>query len=129
VDPQFQAIAQWVLDVCDATALPATLPDDNLEVHRLWKRFSAGHLLTVAAPSQVWDADSNLVVEDVTEQLHQPAVQRTKKSFWNRRDVERVLEGKSKEFIDEFYRIDLEIQKFFSSPTTRRLPSRTKSEC
>jgi hypothetical protein len=120
VDPQFEAIAGWVLEVCKATALPRTLPDDNPEVHRLFQQFSGGRMLTVTVPS----------VEDVTDHhIYQPAVRRTRKSVWNRGDVERALEGKSQDFIDEFYRIDAEIRQFFSSPTARRLPSRTKSEC
>jgi hypothetical protein len=130
VDPQFEAIAGWVLEVSKATALPRTLPDDNPEVHRLFQQFSGGRMPTVTAPSQVWDEQSNLVVEAVTDHhKHQPAVRRTRKSVWNRGDVERALEGKSQDFIDEFYRIDAEIRKFFSSPTARRLPSGTKSEC
>jgi hypothetical protein len=130
VDPQFEAIAGWVFEVSKATALPRTLPDDNPEVHRLFQQFSGGRMPTVTAPSQVWDEHSNLVVEAVTDHhKYQPAVRGTRKSVWNRGDVERALEGKSQDFIDEFYRIDAEIRKFFSSPTARRLPSGTKSEC
>jgi hypothetical protein len=129
-DPQFKAIAGWILDVCKATALPRTLPNDNPEVHRLFEQFSGGRMPTVTAPSQVCDEESNLVVEGVTDHhKHQPAVRRTRKSVWNRGDVERALEGKSQDFIDAFYRIDAEIRQFFSSPTARRLPSGTKSEC
>jgi hypothetical protein len=130
VDPQFEAIAGWVLEVSKATALPRTLPDHNPEVHRLFQQFLGGRMPTVTAPSQVWDEHSNLVVEAVTDHHKpQPAVRRTRKSVWNRGDVERALEGKSQDFIEEFYRVDAEIRLFFSSSTARRLPSGTKSEC